>query len=544
MPSVQAQAIASQTFSFIQVETLVQQLANRVEIALVDVREDGVQTRDGAIIHSVPLPLSSLELRVHRLIPRLDVPVVVIDAGDGTLAQRAASKLQALGLTQVQILQGGTAAWQAAGHLLYTGSSPYSKAFGEFVEHTYATPHITATELQHRLEAKDDLLLLDGRTLGEFENFSLPGAHALPNAELPYRVHSLLQSPDTLVVVNCAGRTRSIIGAQALINAGLPNPVVSLQNGTMAWLFAGFSLQQGQQRPVAAPTGPALEQAQASAATLTQRFGIRWLDEQQLDAFRNDRQQRSLYLLDVRTLAEHETGHLPDALWAEGGELVQGIDKFVGVRNSRVVLIDDGSGARAAITASWLLQLGWSEVFAHATRQQGNDRPTGRNPSPLPALPEVALIDATALQQALPQQDTLVLDLASSLAHEAGHLPGAVFTVRSRLQASELHDLLPGHRQLVLTSPDGLLARFAAPEIQALSSLPVRVLEGGTAAWQAAGLPLDTQIGQGLHTTDDAWRSPYELPDRFQAFQDYLDWEIKLLEQIQQDSTVHFQVFH
>lgn len=543
MPSVQAQATASPTFSFIQVESLVQQLADRVEIALVDVRDDGVQTRDGAIIHSVPLPLSSLELRVHRLIPRPGVPVVVIDAGDGRLAHKAASKLQALGLIQVQILQGGTAAWQAAGHLLYTGSSPYSKAFGEFVEHTYATPHITATELQQRLADQSDLLLLDGRTLGEFENFSLPGAHALPNAELPYRVHSLLQSPDTLVVVNCAGRTRSIIGAQALINAGLPNPVVSLQNGTMAWLFEGFSLQQGLQRPVAAPTGAALEQARASVTHLTQSFGIRWLDEAGLDAFRNDSQQRSLYLLDVRTLAEHEAGHLPEALWAEGGELVQGIDKFVGVRNSRIVLIDDESGVRAAITASWLLQLGWGEVFAYATRQQGHDRPTGRNPTPLPALPEAPQIDAATLQQALLQQDTLVLDLASSLAYEAGHLPGAVFAVRSRLQASELHDLLAGQGQLVLTSPDGLLARFAAAEIQAISPLPVRVLDGGTAAWQAAGLPLTTQDTHLLHTTDDAWRSPYELPDRFQAFHDYLDWEIKLLEQIQQDTTVHFQIF-
>jgi hypothetical protein len=31
--------------------------------------------------------------------------------------------------------------------------------------------------------------------------------------------------------VNCAGRTRSIIGTQSLINAGVPNPVTALRNG-------------------------------------------------------------------------------------------------------------------------------------------------------------------------------------------------------------------------------------------------------------------------------------------------------------------------
>ena len=96
------------------------------------------------------------------------------------------------------------------------------KAFGEFVEHRYGTPHLSVRDLKARVDAGENLVVLDSRPEPEFRNFSIPGAIDLPGAELVHRFHAAVSDASTLVVVNCAGRTRSIIGAQALINAGVP----------------------------------------------------------------------------------------------------------------------------------------------------------------------------------------------------------------------------------------------------------------------------------------------------------------------------------
>jgi rhodanese-related sulfurtransferase len=90
-----------------------------------------------------------------------------------------------------------------------------------------------------------DVVVLDTRPLEEFNHISIPGGIAAPGAELLYRVFDAVPSPITRVVVNCAGRTRAIIGAQAMLNAGVPNPVVSLENGTAAWLLTGLEPTRG-----------------------------------------------------------------------------------------------------------------------------------------------------------------------------------------------------------------------------------------------------------------------------------------------------------
>ncbi|MFE1601041.1 rhodanese-like domain-containing protein [Methylobacterium sp. ID0610] len=525
----------------IDVATLAGLLADGGESALVDVREEGVQARDGQILLSVPLPLSRLELRAGLLLPRRDVRLVVTDAGDGALAALAARRLRDLGFTDVSLLDGGVAAWIASGRETYTGSSAYSKAFGEFVEHAYRTPHLSAVEVKSRLDAGEDLVVLDGRTLPEFEAFSIPGAHAVPNAELPYRVHDLVRSPATLVVVNCAGRTRSIIGAQALINAGLPNPVAALENGTMAWLKAGYALDHGVSRPAPAPSPAGLAEARAAVERLTRRFGLRWLDEAGLAGLEAERPARTLYLYDVRTRAEFEAGHLPGSHWAEGGQLVQGIDRFAAVRNARLVVIDDENGARAAITASWLVQLGWGEVYAYrlppGRREAGPDwiPPLGAPEGPAEA------ISPRQAESLLARGGAVVLDLATSLDYAAGHVPGALFAVRARL--AEGLDRLP-EGEILVTSPDGVLAAYAAPELARLTGRPVRRLAGGTQAWRAAGLPVETGETALHHAPDDVWRSPYHAAgDRQAAFRAYLDWEVNLLAQIGRDDTVRFRTF-
>ncbi len=523
--------------AIITADALVALLARHEEHAVLDVREIGVHDTAGHILHSVPVPLSQLETRIARLVPRRATPVVVYDGGGEGLAARAAARLRVLGYQDVVVLENGVAGWRAAGLEAYTGVHVLSKAFGEFVEHEYNTPHLSARELKAKLDAGEDVVVLDGRTLGEFQDFSIPGAFACPNAELPYRAHELISSPDTLVVVNCAGRTRSIIGAQALINAGLQNRVVALENGTMAWLEEGFPLASGVTNPAPAPSAHSLEKARGSARHLRERFSLCVADRTTLDTLVAEAAARSLFLLDVRTRAEFEAGHLPGSVWAEGGQLVQATDEWIGTRNARVVLVDDANGVRAAITGSWLMQLGL-DVWLYALDKSADTVELGVG-SPLvacqvPAVPTITLNGLRALDGRV-----TLLDVSDSLTYAAAHIPGALFAIRARFADGLAR--LPDAGPLVVTGKDPALAAFAAADLAALTQREVRLLEGGLAAWRTAGLPVATGEGMRHDVAEDVWPSPYRQPDRMAAFRRYLDWEIGLVEQIGRDRTVSFR---
>ncbi|MDP1674955.1 MAG: rhodanese-like domain-containing protein, partial [Burkholderiales bacterium] len=244
------------------------------ELAVFDVREEGVYSRDGHLLRVSNVPLSVLELRVPALLPRKTVRIVVCDGGEG-LAVLAAQKLQAGGYADVSVLDGGTPAWKAAGGRLYTGVYVPSKAFGEYIQHEDAPPEVTAAELDAWMKSGKDLVVVDSRPLAEFRRNSIPGALDCPSAELPYRMPAFVKSPDTTVVVNCGGRTRSIIGAQVLINAGFPNRVYALKDGTQGWKLAGLQLNHG--RSEAVPLPPEADKAWPlqAAERVVRRFGIR-----------------------------------------------------------------------------------------------------------------------------------------------------------------------------------------------------------------------------------------------------------------------------
>src|SRR3989441_4502307 len=192
-------------------------LADGRELAILDLREELIFSQ-GHLLFAGSLPLSRLELKMARLVPRRATRVVLCDDEDG-LAARAADILARFGYENLFVLSGGVAAWAKAGFELFSGVNVPSKAFGEFVQHASGTPSIAADELEHLLRSGADVVVLDSRPLGEYARMSIPTAINVPGAELVLRVRDIARSPQTTVVVNCAGRTRSLIGAQSLINA-------------------------------------------------------------------------------------------------------------------------------------------------------------------------------------------------------------------------------------------------------------------------------------------------------------------------------------
>ena len=352
-----------------------QALLGRAEIALIDVREEDPYAQEHPL-WAANFPLSKLELEAWRRIPRRDTRIVVYGEHAGEdLAPRAAAVLHGLGYTDVSRLDGGLAAWIAAGGEVFRDVNVPSKSFGELVEAKRHTPSLAAREVQALIDEQADVVIVDARRFDEYQTMSIPTATSLPGAELVLRVRELAPNPQTRVIVNCAGRTRSIIGTQSLINAGLPNPVAALRNGTIGWTLAGQTLDHGASRraPVAVDAAHC-ERARSGARAFADKAGVQRIAH---DAVATLAQPgRTLYRFDVRTPEEYEAGHLPGFASAPGGQLVQETDHSAPVRGARIVLADDDHGVRADMTASWLAQMGW-EVFVvepageHARSERG-----------------------------------------------------------------------------------------------------------------------------------------------------------------------------
>ena len=473
-------------------------------------------------------PLSRLEMMIDDLVPRKSAPIVVLDGGEEDLALKAKARLRELGYTKVKSLEGGCAAWKASGGELFSGVNVPSKAFGEFVEHHYGTPRIPASELRKLSSSGKKLVVLDSRPFEEYHRMNIPGGIDVPGAELAWRVHDLAPDPDTLVVVNCAGRTRSIIGCQSLLNAGIPNKVVALKDGTMGWDLAGYECERGSARAAPDPSPQARKKARALADKVALRFKVKLATPSKLREWQQDA-SRTLYLLDVRTREEFEKGRIAGSRHAPGGQLVQGADEYVGVRNARVVLIDP-ERVRAVMTASWLNQMGWPEVYV-LDGEEGLPRESGPR--------RARILDFTPWASVREPAGT-VLDFSSSLRFRRRHIPGAFWVVRSRL--AEATRKIDATGSLTLTSEDGILAHLAAREAQlAWPQATVRVLDGGNAAWQGNW---EEGVEHATTATDDVWYKPYDHGKDYEKHaREYLSWEVAMVDQIKREPAIRFRTY-
>ena len=505
------------------------------ELALLDVREAG-QFGESHLLFATPLPYSRLELDVGALVPRKSARVAVCDDGSLGVAELAAQRLENLGYTDVAVLEGGTKAWTGAGQAVFKGVNVPSKLFGELVEHEYRTPRITAQELVRMKEAGEDFVLLDGRPLNEHRKMTIPGSTCCPNAELPYRLSSIVKSPKTKIIVNCAGRTRSILGAQTLINFGVPNPVYALENGTQGWYLSDLKLEHGATRKypdrVDESTLPVLK---ASAQKLIERFAIRAATVAQVESWLKE-PGRTTYLCDVRTPEEFTAGSIPGALHAPGGQLIQATDQWVGVRNARIVLIDGGENVRAPVVASWLKQLGYD-----AWVLEGGVRSGLKGPAPaVVALPAIAALSVGDLKPALEAGTCVVFDLGASVTFRKSHIPGSRWSTRVRLVA----DAREGKKPVVLVSEEHRVAQLAAIELLDAGIRDVKRLDGGLAAW--------TQAGYATEATPDS-PSDAECIDHLffvhdrhagnkAAMRQYLAWETGLMAQLDEQDKASFRI--
>ncbi|WP_346357774.1 rhodanese-like domain-containing protein [Bosea sp. (in: a-proteobacteria)] len=487
------------------------------EIACLDVREHG-QYGEGHPFLAVPCPYSRLEVAIGELVPRRSVPLILVDEGDG-VAQRAAVQLIAMGYAHIDWIEGGAPAWALAGHTLFKGVNLPSKTLGELVEAHWHVPAIGPEILATWQRQGRSLRLLDGRSAGEFAKMTIPGSRSFPNGEAAHRWGALAVEEGP-VVINCAGRTRSIIGAAglALMQPGVS--VLALENGTQGWALSGRALAHGS-APAPLPTADQ-QASRERAAAFMRSHAIRRIDRAEAEQFARE-PGRTTYLLDVRDPAEHSAAPHAAAVSAPGGQLVQATDQWIGVRRARIILADD-TGLRAALAAFWLRQLGYETyVLSEIDAWPAEWRLPSQEPRPDVALPTA--IEATeAVRRA--RDGELVLDLRGSLAYRAGHLAGAIWSIRPRLPA------IAGRS--ILLCGDPAVAALASRDLMESGATSVHRVEGDARGWRAAGLLLE--VSPDDPTDAAAIDHLFFVHDRhdgnLDAARRYLAWEMGLVAQL------------
>ena len=388
----------------------------REEIALLDLRHEAAFAT-GHPLFAADMAAGRIELEAAARLPRKNVPIVLYDAGEGFVGP-AAETFAALGYTDVRELGGGLAAWKDAGFELFEDVNSYAKAFGELVESRRHTPSLPAQDVAALIASKASLAILDVRRPDEYATMNIPGSISVPGAELVLRAGRVAPDRETTIVVNCAGRTRSIIGTQSLINAGIANKVVALRNGTIGWTLAAQELEHGADRH----GGIGLfEGAKANARDVAYRAGVRHLSVEEASVLQAQ-SHRTLYRFDVRASEEYAAGHIKGFRHYPGGQLVQEIDMAAPVRASRILLTDN-MGVRADMTASWLAQMG----FETYVLEGGYDRALDVGPPEVVPRPDAAHryrrpyegtdVDTKAMQAYLDWEFGLVEQLRRDAAH-------------------------------------------------------------------------------------------------------------------------------
>jgi rhodanese-related sulfurtransferase len=503
-------------------------LEGRSPFALIDVREAG-EYNSSHIPGASLIARRQLELLMPSAVPFKGTRVVLCD-DDGRRAQLAAATVERMGYRHASVLDGGINHWMTDGFATEWGTNVPSKDFGEKVEVIHHVPEIEAKDLAERVRKGEKLVILDTRTPEEFQRFCIPGGRNVPGGELALRITDITKTldPETTIIVNCAGRTRSIIGTRVLQRMGLRN-VYGLKNGTSGWVLAGHQLETGADRvqlPEPSPAGIAA--AEAYAARLAAEDGVRYLDIPALELTMGRRHTETVYLVDVRTREEHAAGHIPGFRWFPGGQAVQRSDDVAVVRNCPIVFACDRR-ARATLIASWYRQMGFEEVYAvdgGTTGWVASGRSLEKGmPDEPPAGYDVARAAVKFLSaadlHAAPTSAVIFVDTSQDFAR--GHVTGARWVPRGWLEFW-ITDIVPSTTTAVaVTCNDGRSSVLAGATLEQLGYKHVSVLDGGMVAWQRAGLPVEKGLSGVMAPPTDVVLSG---PDRnFADMQNYLRWE-------------------
>ncbi len=500
-------------------------------MALLDVR-DPVEVDQGHVPGMTNVPRNRIEFRIAHLVPDCSTTLVLYCDGKSGRSISAAKALAGMGYGSVWVLDGGLKGWEDAGGPVATGNNVPSKRFGEMVNRNHAVPMIEALALHKLIQKGRDIAICDVRTPGEHAEACIPRGISLPSFDIAWHAQDLARKHE-LVVLHCAGRTRSIIATRTLCELGIDN-VVALENGTIGWHLAGLPLQHGALLPAKAPRASmeSVAYAERNAGEIADAAGVKRIAPSALQELLA-RQGENRYVFDIRAVDEYLRGHIGGSLALPGGQAVQRMDDFIALRGAPIVLVGEGE-APASLTATWLIRMGCQDVSVLAgglgrwTAEGGSLHVGNETTLPLgweQVRRSARMVSLSKLPQWLADEpDIQLLDVDHSANFRKGHIAGAQWLPRAWLE-QRIHHAVPCLRTtVVLVSADGRQACYAAATMADLGYENVWVLDGGSKAWTAAGMPIEKE---GIGHQNDELLPPYKRGVK--AMHDYIHWETQLI---------------
>lgn len=505
--------------------------------ALLDVRERGEYAL-GQIPGSCPLPRGLIEICLERMVPWREVPLVLYSNAEHRSVLAAQTCLR-LGYRDVRVLGGGIHQWSANGRSPAYGVNVIGKTFGERLSVTDEVQQLTPDEVA-ALSESGNTLIFDARTASEYAKGHIPGAYNVPGGQLvPTVFDAGIERADRSapIIVHCAGRTRSIVGAYLLRQAGFDN-VFALRNGTMAWVMSGRELDR-EPRPWIAPDTGA--EGSARSARFAHEF-VRGthaypIPESELPAAADSHQP--CYLIDVRMVDEYTAGHIPGALSCPAGQLANAVDEQLAVRDALLVCYS-GTETRAKIGAGLLARIGYRRVAWLTGGLSDWEGPveTGDPNAYLDDLAfsrsDVRTIGGAELAAVLRDGTGTLLDVRRSSEYALSHIPGSVWIPRGDLER-RIGAHASADAQLIVASDRELRSTLAARTLLDLGHRNVSVLEGGINAWISAGRPTeegldgaDVSLAEAKEDAELVARRPRLLERNRDDMVRYLDWEERL----------------
>ncbi len=511
---------------------LQRRLSEEAPIALIDVR-DPPEYNASHIVGASLIPRRVLEFELADAVPHIDTPIVFCDE-DEQRVHFAAATAERMGYRDVSVLSGGTNRWAFLELPTEWGVNVPSKDFGERVEVVHHVPEIDADDLHGRIERGDSLVILDTRTPEEYRRSCIPGGRSMPGGELAFRITDVLEDapPDATVVVNCAGRTRSIIGTRVLQRMALEREVVGLKNGTAGWMLAGHELEFGADRdslPSVTPEGQAA--AEQYARRCAEEDGVELIGVEKLDELVERSKSESVYFIDVRTEAEHEAGHIPGFRWFPGGQAVQRSDDVAIVHHAPIVFACDGV-ARAALTASWYRQMGHRQIYAleggiGAWTAAGRSLERGfRSREPRLLSDARASVGTIEPGDLFDRPDAVVIHVGTSQEFAQSHPPGGRWVPRGSLERG-ISEVAPEQSTPIVTvCESGEQSLLAAQSLLEAGRPSVSAVAGGMAAYREAGLAIEYGLSGVIAPPNDILT--FGPARGFADMQHYLRWETAL----------------
>ncbi|MEO3795374.1 rhodanese-like domain-containing protein [Nonomuraea sp. B10E15] len=516
--------------------------------ALLDVRERGEYAL-GQIPGSCPLPRGLIEICLRRLVPWKNVPLVLY-SNDDHRSRLAAQTCRELGHDDVRVLEGGLNRWSKEGNAPVYGVNVIGKTFGERLSITDQVQQLDPDGIA-ALADRTETFVFDARTAGEYAKGHIPGAFHVPGGELvPTLCRAGIEGlgKEHPIVVHCAGRTRSIVGAYLLKQAGFSN-VYALRNGTMAWVMSGRELSV-EARPWTAPAAD--EDGQERAAAFAEDFvhGTRAFPLQVSEAMELIERDDVCYMIDVRLVDEYVAGHVPDALSCPAGQLANAVDEHIGVRDALLVCYSNDE-TRARIGAGLLSRIGYRRVawLTGGIREwsRGGGAVVAGSPQAylddlsLPG-PDIRTIAADRLQADLTAGSRVLVDVRRSSEYALSHIPGSVWVPRGDLERRIETYASPG-TSLAVASDRELRSTLAARTLLSMGYEDVVVLGGGINRWIASGHPVeegldgaDVSLAEAKEDAELVARRPKMLERNREDMVRYLDWEERLGEELLSDA--------